>query len=68
MKPLTAWFAPVWERLLFSAGDGSPARPCGPAPRSSVSFDDLHLENIFDDKGVSGQVVDEMLALERDTF
>ena len=35
---------------------------------SSAPFDDLHLENIFDDHGVSGQMVDEMLVLERDTF
>ena len=36
--------------------------------RSSVPFDDLHLEDIFDDNGVSGHLVYEMLALERDTF
>ena len=35
---------------------------------SSVPFDDLHLENLFDDNGVSRQVMDEMLALQRDTF
>ena len=28
----------------------------------------INLENIFDDFGVSGQLVDEMMALERDTF
>ena len=37
-------------------------------PHDRVSPDDLHLENIFDDNGVSGQVVDDMQALERDTF
>ena len=53
--------------------------PCGPAMalpcdgrdqllRSSVLFGDLRLENMFADNGVSGQLVDEMLALERDTF
>ena len=57
---------PVWARL-FPAGDGSHSRPCE-LLRSSVSFDVLHLESIFDDIGVSGQLVDEMLALERDTF
>ena len=36
--------------------------------RSSVPFDDLHLENIFDDNGVSGQLVCEMLALDLDTI
>ena len=33
-----------------------------------MSFDVLHLESIFDDIEVSRQLVDEMLALERDTF
>ena len=33
--------------------------------RSSVSSDDLHLENIFDDNGVSGQLLDDMVTLER---
>ena len=32
--------------------------------RNSVPFDDLHLENIFDDNGVSGQLVDELLAMD----
>ena len=36
--------------------------------RCPVSPDDLELENILEDHGVSGQVVDEMLALEWDTF
>ena len=36
--------------------------------RCPVSPDDLQLENILEDHGVSGQVVDEMLALEWDTF
>ena len=35
--------------------------------RCPVSLDDLHLENIFEDNGVSGQVADEMLAPEMDT-
>ena len=35
---------------------------------SLVSPVDLHLENILEDHGVSGQVVDEVLALEWDTF
>ena len=37
-------------------------------PPSLPSVADLHLENIFDDIGVSGKLVDEMLALERDTL
>ena len=39
-----------------------------PQRRSSVSSDILHLENIFEDNGVSGQRVNDMLTLERDVF
>ena len=59
---------PPTRGCLFLAGDGflgDVANECDPS--SPVSPFDLELENIFEDHGVSWQVIDEMQALELET-
>ena len=53
---------------MLSAGDGSHAMSGPHRLRSVPLFDNLHLKNSFEDNGVSGQQVLDLLALEDDVF
>ena len=59
---LIAWFAPPCGRGCFRPA----AQRAGRTLRSSVSSDDFHLKNIFEDNGEPGQHVNDMF--ERDVF
>ena len=68
IKSLIVLFAPGRVGVL-SADDGLPLNEQGPQRLRSVPlYDNLHLENSFEDNGVTGQRVLDLLALEDDVF
>ena len=54
--------------MLLSAGDGSRNEQGPQRLRSAPLSDNLHLENSFEDTGVAGQQVLDLLAMEDDVF